>query len=57
MVDKDVILAKAGSVEKHTNRIQNIISGISLDFKRAFALSQNDINDLKEFLKAVMQKI
>ncbi len=138
MVDKDVILSKAGSVEKHTSRIKKIISGISLetfienidiqdiilfniqravqncidiaahivsqgnmgvpgstselfysleengflsrsltekmvkavgfrnlivheygklDLKRAFAISQNDINDLNEFLKAVMQQI
>ena len=138
MADKDVILAKAGSVERYTSRIKTITSGRSLesflndidlqdiilfniqlavqncidiaahivsqgnmgvpgstselfysleengflnrsltekmvkavgfrnlivheygklDLKRAFDISQNDINDLKEFLKAVMQKI
>ena len=65
MVDRDLVLAKAGSVKKHLRRIiakrntdlESFLKDIDRQESILFQISQKDIKDLSDYLAAIFKKL
>ena len=70
-MDPNLILAKAGSVRSHLNRViekRNMVKAVGfrnlmvheygkIELGQVYEIAQNDVKDLNEFLKAILKKL